>query len=386
MKLRNFQVSFELLLLLTILSLAACFSVPLQRTLGQRTVLRTYVDDGDQSERSFRVPISNKIDEYIYLGNITIGEGCEQTITVVFDTGSSDLWVSTHVPQKKWHQSFFSNLSNTFQPLGKNFSMKYGTGQANGTYGRDVVKVNGYRVTDQTFAVVTELDDYFMDWNSNGILGMGFSALSRTQENPLPYKIYTQGLVTENMFGFWFNPNKSSPLAGEVYFGGYDQNYIDGPIDYVPLSRAAYWEIKIARFTIEDDFWPMNETNLAAMVDTGTSFMFLPDPFYSKLNNTFNERTKNGTVCDPQDFPNYPSITFDIVTTKGLKSYTLTHEDYLSMNYEAEGDEEKCYIKISKSYIYGEKMIMFGIPFLLKYYTIYDYENRRVGFAPSKMI
>ena len=51
----------------------------------------------------------------------------------------------------------------------------------------------------------------------------------------------------------------------------------------------------------------MNETNLAAMVDTGTSFMFLPDPFYSKLNNTFNERTKNGTVCDPQDFPNYPS-------------------------------------------------------------------------------
>lgn len=116
-----------------------------------------------------------------YLCPVTIGG---QTLSLDFDTGSSDLWVfSTYLSKGTigQHIAFDPSKSSTFQQLnGYSWQITYGDGTgAAGIVGTDVVNIGGATVTRQAVELATAVSQSFVqDTPNDGLVGLGFSNIN----------------------------------------------------------------------------------------------------------------------------------------------------------------------------------------------------------------
>lgn len=101
---------------------------------------------------------------------------------VVFDTGSSNLWV----PSKKcWspacflHKTYASGKSSTYKKNGTKFDIKYGSGGISAFVSNDIISFGGVTVKNIDFGEATKLEGVsFLASKFDGILGMAFQNLS----------------------------------------------------------------------------------------------------------------------------------------------------------------------------------------------------------------
>ncbi|CAO2599661.1 CYM, partial [Lemmus lemmus] len=143
-----------------------------------------------------------------YFGTIYIGTP-PQEFTVVFDTGSSELWVpsvycSSRVCRK--HHRFDPSKSFTFQNLSKPLFVQYGTGRVQGFLGYDTVTVSDITVTHQTVGLSTqEPGDIFIYSPFDGILGLSYPSLASKYSVPIFDNMMNKHLVAEDLFSVYMN-------------------------------------------------------------------------------------------------------------------------------------------------------------------------------------
>ncbi len=91
-----------------------------------------------------------------YYGTIEIGG--EGPFNVVFDTGSSDLWVPSRMCQLTCglHTRYTSDKSSTYGKDGTPFDIVYVSGSVSGAYSSDDVKVGSLVAKGQKFAEVSD--------------------------------------------------------------------------------------------------------------------------------------------------------------------------------------------------------------------------------------
>ncbi|PWA73779.1 aspartic peptidase A1 family, Saposin-like protein [Artemisia annua] len=232
------------------------------------------------------VSLKNYMDAQ-YFGEIGIGTP-PQKFTVIFDTGSANLWV----PSSKcimsvscfFHKKYRSSQSRTYKLNGQPAAIQYGSGSISGYFSEDDVLVGDLVVRDQMFIEATrEPGATFLAGKFDGILGLGFKEISVGNAVPVWENMVNQHLVNEKVFSFWLNRKSEEGEGGEIVFGGVDPKHFKGEHTYVPVTQKGYWQFDMSDVLIGGKSAGFCKTGCSAIADSGTSLIAGPTEVINQI-------------------------------------------------------------------------------------------------------
>ena len=98
--------------------------------------------------------------------------------------------------------TFDSSNSSTFKNQNTTFSIKYGSGQAAGSLGEDVVQMAGYSVPNQIFAVCNQVSQGLLMNPVSGLLGLGFQTIASSGATPMWQTLVSAGAWDSPLMSF----------------------------------------------------------------------------------------------------------------------------------------------------------------------------------------
>ncbi|KFV16812.1 Embryonic pepsinogen, partial [Tauraco erythrolophus] len=302
-----------------------------------------------------------------YYGTISIGTP-PQDFTVVFDTGSPNLWVPSVFCAVKNHQLFNPSQSSTYKSTGQNLSIQYGTGAMEGIVGSDTVTVASLVDTNQLFGLsTTEPGQFFVHVKFDGILGLGYPNLAVGGIMPVFDNMVNESLLEENLFSVYLSRDMTGSV---VIFGGIDESYFTGSINWISISYQGYWQISMDSIIVNSQEVACSG-GWQAIVDTGTSLVAGPPSGISSIQRAVGARqdTYGEYNVNCSSISAMPDVIFVI---NGVQ-YPVS-----ALAYTEQNDQGPCISSFQNTS--GDLWIL-GDVFIRVYYSIFDRANNRVGLA-----
>jgi len=184
-----------------------------------------------------------------YYGIIQVGEP-SQEFKVIFDTGSSNLWVQSNICKSQsclQHKGFDHLQSKTFQKHYINgkipvFGIRYGTGNIKGEFVKDKVSIAGIDIPDQIFGLTYEEEGFaFMNVPFDGILGL---SLTKQNKHSVPFfdNIMQKNLLNHNIFSIFLSEDEDN---SNISFGNINKDHMLSNFTFTDVVSKNYWEIDI---------------------------------------------------------------------------------------------------------------------------------------------
>ncbi|CAO3683322.1 unnamed protein product [Umbelopsis ramanniana] len=372
------------------------FSVPLRRSSASSLVKR-----GVAASHSLwnEAPLT-------YLIDVNIGTP-PQTFTVVFDTGSADLWVPSiacTTANGCLGKTFDETKSPTLKNLTIPFNIMYGSGYDNGSYVTDVVSIGNYSVSDQIFALVYNAVNTTASAKStpyvDGILGMSwdsgvYGARHNFTYSPFIYGLYSTGQIPARSFGMHLGNVYSKGYAGTVTFGGYDTTQFTGSLQYLQAQPETHHSItSYVHWTVYGQAFKLQQANTThefddgpalMLLDSGTSLALLPESIVAGIlhdiageNFSSPDNVSYIVSCDLLNSTEVIDVVFPSIG--GYAAVTLqTPVKDLIIGY-TDGVNNTCELGLVA--IDGPLYIL-GDVFLRSWYAYYDFTNKQVGLAQA---
>jgi len=320
-----------------------------------------------------------------YYGQISVGG---QPFLVVFDTGSGNLLLPStsctddactshkrYDPKKSTSAqqiAFADQPDAVVKPDGDRdvVTITFGTGETSGVFVKDNICVGDICAVGDFVASTSESDEPFSLVPFDGILGLALPQMSEGDSFNLVDCMIKQKVLKQNLFSVFFGA--SDDEASEISFGEYKQERFHGEITWAPVTTAGYWQVAMDDIYLNDTQQHLCGKSCQVAVDTGTSLLAGP----SDIINSLIDKIDVATDCS--NYNSLPMLGFSV----GGKRLELAPEDYVDKDAEA----NECSVGLMTLDVPPPKgpLFIFGDPFLRKFYTVFDRENLRVGFAPAK--
>lgn len=342
---------------------------------GVKPPTRIITDLNDPSQTG-PVAISN-FENAQYYGPISIGTPA-QVFQVIYDTGSSNLWVPSGTCTFCLKKKYYSGQSSTYIANGTAFEIQYGSGALSGFLSTDDVTIGGITVNQQTFAEATSFPSISMELGAfDGICGMAWQSISVDNVVPPFVNMVLDNLVDQQLFGVALSADPTQ--EGEMLLGGIDSSKYTGAIKYFPLISESYWEIALGGVTL-------GGTSVSSakkgVVDTGTSIFAGPSAdvaaIAAKVGATPTPVNPSEYTIDCTKVPSLPTLTF---TMADGTQYSFAGKDYVDEI--TESGISICLFGMTGIDIPAPRgpLWILGDMFLRKNYAVFDYGNARVGLA-----
>ncbi|KAJ7587108.1 acid protease [Mycena floridula] len=241
---------------------------------------------GSKRASTSGIGIVNQNADSSYFGTVNIGTP-PQPFNVILDTGSSDLWVadSSCVTCDSNTPTFNGATSSTLKTAsgsGSTTTIRYGSGEVQGTLSSETVTMGGFTVTGQTFLAVDQTSSGLLDGSVSGIMGLAFDTISSTRSTPFWQTLAEGNQLTTPEMSFWITRFRTDPQATEEEFGGVftlggtNSSLFTGDIEFLPLATQtpSFWLLSVSGIVAQGK--PVTVTGGAsalAAIDTGTTLI-----------------------------------------------------------------------------------------------------------------
>jgi hypothetical protein len=317
-----------------------------------------------------------------YFGRLSVGTPAQE-FSVVFDTGSGNLIVPGEDCSSlacRRHDRFDSRASRTATQVncdgseidpgegGDEITITFGTGHITGRCMKDNICVGSACSVGDFITSTDESRQPFSSFQFDGVLGLALESMAQAASFSIMTRFTAQDALRKSLFSVFLSD--SDLETSEITFGEIKHDHMASELFWVPVTgTAGYWEVRIEDITIDRE--PKNLcTDCRVAVDTGTSQLAGPTELIGRLTRILNVKS------DCSNYDRLPELGFII----GGKILKLDPKDYVD-----KGDSF-CDVSLMSLDVPPPKgpLFVFGIPFLQKYYSVYDYATSSVGFAVAK--
>mmetsp|Transcript_73093 Transcript_73093/g.190737 ORF Transcript_73093/g.190737 Transcript_73093/m.190737 type:complete len:471 (-) Transcript_73093:156-1568(-) len=363
-----------------------------------------------------------------YTGTVRLGLPRPQEFRVLFDSGSGQLIVPSSscvsevcLKHSRYNVSDFSS-SRFVQMDGRltparstpeQVMIQFGQGQVRGQMVRERVCA-GRRIDSQSGEHATGSPDAAEDsacvamntvianelsaspWAAfpfDGIVGLGLPPLSLTPEFSFFGALHARGLLRQRRFGMYL---AESGEGSELALGGINPTRVGGQLQWTSVVQPeqGHWQVDIVGVHIGGRTLDVcRGGGCRGVIDTGTSQLAVPSPHEKNILEMLTMPA--GDIRDCRFIESHPPILIEL----GSFNITLQPEDYMRQlpapavappgagggsAFPAERQEKLCkprIVGVNMPTTIGAKTFILGQPLLHRYYTVYDFEGPRVGFA-----
>lgn len=328
-----------------------------------------------------------------YVGRLRLGHPAQE-LKVLFDTSSGHVLVPhkackssaciEHTCYSPWASSTAVdvNVNGTQVDKGRRFarhglvrdgvSVEFtqadlGEGEAKSVVVRDDVCMPGVEgavcVNMETVASIDMADVPFRAMPNDGVLGLGLGSLAAGHSLSFMSILMEHTKHVPRQFGISFGPN-----GGEAFFGGQSPD-LKSSITWLPVDHpdGGYWQVEIKSVKVGGKVVDSCSRGCHGVVDSGTSHLGVQSYRIHML------RPELVTELLPTAGCSGPALEFDL----GAIVLSLEASDYSDDSCTpALGPlnlEEPAFVGV---YSFGESV-------LRRYYAAFDWDNKKVGFAPS---
>jgi len=318
-----------------------------------------------------------------YFGQLAVGTP-SQTFSVVFDTGSGNLIVPgigcTSAACKNHRQFDKSKSSSTRlincdgSEVGAGYdpdeiTITFGTGHITGSCLQDRICLGDACTVGVFIASTDESPQPFSYFSFDGVLGLALDSMAQSKQFSMMSRLSESGQLQQPLFSVFLSDSDNE--ESEITFGEVKKEHMGSELFWVKVSgNSGYWEVHIDDITLNGKKQSLCQ-HCRVAVDTGTSELAGPSDIIAKLHSLLDVQS------DCQNYDSLPDLGFVI----GGRILTLTPRDYVDNK-----QGSSCDVSLMSLDVPPPKgpLFVFGIPFLTKYFTVYDHEKSMVGFAVAK--
>ncbi|KAK2048692.1 eukaryotic aspartyl protease [Colletotrichum somersetense] len=351
----------------------------------------------DHLSKREAIEVILKNQEFYYSTDVIIGTPGQQ-VTVLLDTGSSELWVNpdcatapSAAQAKQCSAAGQYNPRNSRTPPSGPVGtrrLNYGDPSDPNTqtsaeiaYYTDSITMGVGVLSNQTFGVVTKSDGI-----ATGIMGLA-PDLKAGFDPGKPYSLILNSLADQGIIAsriFSLDLRHASADSGALIYGGVDTGKFIGELLHVPMINGAKGEPRLAVELTGVGMKLANSVktyNLApedsnVMLDSGTTLTRLHPSLARSILSDLNARTSSDgywtAACSlrKSDSDSYVTFTFD------RKTIRVPLSDFI---LDLGPSDDQCYIGLvttADQQILGDSMMRAG-------YFVFDWDNQSVHMAQA---